>query len=136
MRLVPGFSALDFTLGLRMLRRYPGITTVGTVAIAVAVGLGSAYFETVDKFVNPRYLDIVPDRRIVIAYTMAIDGTNISASLGTVEFEAVGGGTRLIYTEQGAFFDGADGPSSRQQGWHGLLERLAAMLRKKTPDRT
>jgi uncharacterized protein YndB with AHSA1/START domain len=74
------------------------------------------------------YLDIVQDRRIVMAYTMALDGKNISASLGTVEFEAVGGGTRLIYTEQGAFFDGADGPSSRKQGWNGLLERLAATL--------
>jgi hypothetical protein len=35
---------------------------------------------------------------------------------------------RLMYTEQGAFFDGADGPSSRKQGWNGLLERLAATL--------
>jgi uncharacterized protein YndB with AHSA1/START domain len=70
-----------------------------------------------------------------MAYTMAIDGANISASLGTVEFEATGGGTRLIYTEQAAFFDAADGPSSRKQGWQALLDRLAAMLRK-TPDRT
>jgi uncharacterized protein YndB with AHSA1/START domain len=74
------------------------------------------------------YLDIVPDRRIVMAYTMAIDGKKISASLGTVEFEAIGARTRLIYTEQAAFFDGADGPSSRKQGWHGLLERLAGAL--------
>ena len=74
------------------------------------------------------FLDIVPDRRIVMAYTMAVDGSNISASLGTVEFEAIAGGTRLIYTEQGAFFTGADGPSSRKQGWTGLLERLAATL--------
>ena len=51
-----------------------------------------------------------------MAYTMAVDGTNISASLGTVEFEGIGAGTRLIYTEQGAFFDGGDGPSSRKQG--------------------
>src|SRR5919106_5074906 len=63
------------------------------------------------------YLDIVPDRRIVMAYTMAVDGAIISASLGTVEFEAIGAGTRLIYTEQGAFFDGADRASSRQQRW-------------------
>jgi uncharacterized protein YndB with AHSA1/START domain len=74
------------------------------------------------------YLDIVPDRRIVMAYTMAFDGKNISASLGTVEFVPIGAGTRLIYTEQGAFFDGADGPSSRKQGWNGLLQRLAATL--------
>src|SRR5688572_30612370 len=54
MRFVSRFSALDFRLGLRMLRRYPGITTVATVAIAVAVGLGSAYFEATDKFLRPR----------------------------------------------------------------------------------
>jgi uncharacterized protein YndB with AHSA1/START domain len=74
------------------------------------------------------YLDIVPDRRIVMAYTMAFNGKNISASLGTVEFVPIGPRTRLIYTEQAAFFDGADGPASRKQGWNGLLERLAATL--------
>jgi uncharacterized protein YndB with AHSA1/START domain len=74
------------------------------------------------------YLDIVPDRRIVMAYTMAVDGKHISASLGTVEFEASDAGTRLMYTEQGAFLDGADGSSSRKQGWIELLEHLAATL--------
>src|SRR5688500_19122857 len=64
MRFGPGFSALDFRLGLRMLRRYPGITTVGTVAIAVAVALGSAYFEATDKFLRPR-LDIPDGARAV-----------------------------------------------------------------------
>jgi hypothetical protein len=53
-----------------------------------------------------------------------------------VEFEAVDAGTRLIYTEQGAFFDGADGPSSRKQGWRGLLESLAVTLGRRAPDRT
>ena len=77
------------------------------------------------------YLDIVADRRIVMAYTMAIDGAIISASLGTVEFEASGTGTRLVYTEQAAFFDGADGPSSRTQGWRALLASLAEMLGRK-----
>lgn len=80
------------------------------------------------------YLDIVPDRRIVMAYTMAIDGANISASLGTVEFEAIGAGTRLIYTEQAAFFDGADGSSLRKHGWQMLLESLATALGEQTPD--
>jgi hypothetical protein len=45
-----------------------------------------------------------------------------------VELEAAGAGTRLVYTEQGAFFEGANGPSSRKQGWSELLERLAATL--------
>jgi putative ABC transport system permease protein len=54
MRFIPRLSALDVRLGVRMLARYPGITVVSTVAIAVAVALGAAYFETVAKFLHPR----------------------------------------------------------------------------------
>ena len=45
---------LDFKVGLRMLARYPGLTLVGTVAIAVAIALGTVYFEAVNKLQNPR----------------------------------------------------------------------------------
>jgi putative ABC transport system permease protein len=48
------FSWLDFKVGFRMLARYPGLTLVGTVAIAVAIALGTLYFEAVDKWRNPR----------------------------------------------------------------------------------
>ncbi len=48
------FSRLDFKVGVRMLARYPGLTLVGTVAIAVAIALGTLYFEAVNKFQNPR----------------------------------------------------------------------------------
>jgi predicted permease len=48
------FSWLDFKVGLRMLARYPGLTVVGTLAIAVAIALGSLYFEAVNKWQNPR----------------------------------------------------------------------------------
>ena len=64
MRFVPRFSALDVRLGVRMLARYPGITVVSTIAIAVAVALGAAYFETVDKFLHPR-LSIPGGDRVV-----------------------------------------------------------------------
>lgn len=64
MRFVPRFSTLDVKLGLRMLARYPGITVVSIVAIAVAIGLGAAYFETVDKFLHPR-LDVPGGDRVV-----------------------------------------------------------------------
>ncbi|MCY1064916.1 SRPBCC family protein [Nannocystis sp. RBIL2] len=74
------------------------------------------------------YEDIVPGRRIVVAYTMSVGGRRISASLATVELRPQGDGTRLVYTEQGAFFDGADGPRMREQGWRELLDRLAAEL--------
>ena len=48
------FSWLDFKVGFRMLARYPGLTVVGTVAIAVAIALGSTYFEALDKWQNPK----------------------------------------------------------------------------------
>jgi len=39
-------------------------------------------------------------QRIVFAYDMAIGGRKLSASLVTVEFEAVDAGARMVYTEQ------------------------------------
>ena len=49
-----GVSWLDFKVGFRMLARYPGLTVVGTVAIAIAIALGTLYFEAVNKWQNPR----------------------------------------------------------------------------------
>jgi len=74
------------------------------------------------------YLDIVPDRRIVSASTMIIGGRCISASLVTFEFLPTETGCDLIFTHQGAFFEGADGPAMREEGWHKLLDRLTAEL--------
>lgn len=48
------FSWLDFKVGLRMLARYPGLTVIGTVAIAVAIAIGSLYFEAINKWQNPK----------------------------------------------------------------------------------
>src|SRR5215213_277423 len=48
------FSWLDFKVGFRMLARYPGLTLVGTVAIAVAIALGTLYFEAINKWQHPR----------------------------------------------------------------------------------
>jgi uncharacterized protein YndB with AHSA1/START domain len=71
------------------------------------------------------YQDIVPDRRIVLAYTMAAGDKCISASLSTFEFIPTGDGTKLVFTEQAAFFEGADGPQMREAGWRHLLDALA-----------
>lgn len=70
------------------------------------------------------YLDIVPGQRIVLAYTMTVGGKRISASQATFELQAAGSGTHLIFTEQAAFFEGADGPQVREAGWRALLEQL------------
>lgn len=74
------------------------------------------------------YLDIVPDRRSVLAYTMTVGDTRISASLATVEITPSSDGSRLVYTEQGAFFDGADKPELREAGCRELLEKLGEEL--------
>jgi uncharacterized protein YndB with AHSA1/START domain len=74
------------------------------------------------------YQDIVPNRRLVFASAMSLGGKCISASLVTVEFVASDAGTDVILTHQGAFFEGADGPEMREQGWRGLLERLGGEL--------
>jgi uncharacterized protein YndB with AHSA1/START domain len=75
------------------------------------------------------YLDIVPENRIVLAYTMTVADTRISVSLATVEITPSGEGTHLAYTEQGAFFEGEDAPKQREHGCRWLLEQLAEELR-------
>jgi len=74
------------------------------------------------------YLDIVPDERIVFAYSLTIDEVRVSASIATVELTAAGGGTRLLLTEQAAFLDGTDGAASRRSGWGMLLDKLGGAL--------
>jgi uncharacterized protein YndB with AHSA1/START domain len=75
-----------------------------------------------------RFQDIVPGERIVYTYEMHSDETRISVSLATVEFKQDGAGTRLIYTEQGAFLDGHDTPAQREQGTGSLLDALGEEL--------
>ncbi|QCI67985.1 SRPBCC family protein [Phreatobacter stygius] len=74
------------------------------------------------------YHEILPNQRIVFSYAMTIGGKRISVSLATIEITAEGTGTRLVYTEQAAFLDGADRPADREAGSRELLEALAAEL--------
>jgi uncharacterized protein YndB with AHSA1/START domain len=77
------------------------------------------------------HLDIVPDRRIVFAYTMAAGDTRFSSSHLTIELVPDGNGTKLIFTEQGAYFDGKpESAANREQGTRGLLETLATELER------
>jgi uncharacterized protein YndB with AHSA1/START domain len=74
------------------------------------------------------YRDIVPGERLVYAYDMYSDDTRISVSLGTVELAPVGDGTRLTYTEQGAYLDGLDTPEEREHGTNELFDALGRVL--------
>jgi uncharacterized protein YndB with AHSA1/START domain len=88
-----------------------------------AVGVEGAQY-TYDAL----YEDIVPDERIVYTYNMHRDGARMSVSVSTVELLPAGDGTRLRYTEQGAFLDAIDTPAAREHGTRELLDKLAEAL--------
>lgn len=74
------------------------------------------------------YWDIVENKRIVISYQMHLDARRISVSVGTTEIKPDGAGSKLIYTEQGAFLDGYDDAGSRERGTQGLFDQLERHL--------
>jgi uncharacterized protein YndB with AHSA1/START domain len=80
------------------------------------------------------YQDIVPAQRIVYTYEMFLDGIRISVSLATAEFEPEHDGTRLVFTEQGAFLDGYEAPARREQGMGSLLDSLGQWLQGSRSD--
>ncbi|HMI19620.1 MAG TPA: SRPBCC family protein [Sphingomonas sp.] len=73
------------------------------------------------------YHDIVDGERIVFVYDMYVSDEKISVSVATVELYDDGGGTRMRYTEQGAYLEYAD-DGSREQGSNFLVDRLGAFL--------
>jgi uncharacterized protein YndB with AHSA1/START domain len=75
-----------------------------------------------------RFHDIVANERIVFAYDLLHDHRLFSVSLTTIEFFADGDGTRLVFTEQGAFFDDLEDPPEREHGTGKLLDALGRFL--------
>jgi uncharacterized protein YndB with AHSA1/START domain len=74
------------------------------------------------------YQEIAPNQYIVFAYTMAMGDRPFSSSQATVEFLPNDKGTQLLFTEQGAYFAGADGPEMREEGWNKLLDQLTSWI--------
>jgi uncharacterized protein YndB with AHSA1/START domain len=91
------------------------------------MGEGSPFPGTPLVF-NTTYQDIVANRRLVYAYTLTFGDKIVSASLVTFEFLSDGEETDVLFTEQGAFFEGSGGPQMREEGWRVLLEKLAGAL--------
>ena len=81
---------------------------------------------------DARYYDIIPDQHIVYGYEMYAGAARMSVSLATIEMVPDGDGTRLTYTEQGAFLDGIDKPEARQEGTEWLLDNLGKYLASRT----
>jgi uncharacterized protein YndB with AHSA1/START domain len=76
------------------------------------------------------YYDIVPDQRIIYCYEMYADDARISVSVATIELAAVQAGTRLTFTEQGAYLDGKDTPAQREHGTGEVLDDFGRALRE------
>lgn len=76
------------------------------------------------------YHDIVPDRRIILSYTMTIGDSRISVSLLTVDLQPVNGGCQLTLTEQMAVLDDRYPLAERQHGTDEGLNNLAAYLQR------
>lgn len=74
------------------------------------------------------YWDIVENERIVMSYELHLGATRISVSLGTTEIKPNGAGSKLIYTEQGAYLDGYDDAGQREEGTRILLGQLETYL--------
>ncbi|MGE5833322.1 MAG: ABC transporter permease [Acidobacteriota bacterium] len=55
---------MDLKLGVRMLAKTPGLTVVGVIALAVAIGAGAAFLEFTNDLLNPT-LDVPGADRIV-----------------------------------------------------------------------
>jgi uncharacterized protein YndB with AHSA1/START domain len=77
---------------------------------------------------DARYQDIVEDERIVYAYDLYLGEQRISVSLATIELAGVGSGTRMTFTEQGAFLDGLEDPAEREHGTNLMVDALGAAL--------
>jgi len=81
-----------------------------------------------------RYHDIIDGQRIVYAYDLLLDHRLVSVSLATIEFRPGDeGGTHLLFTEHGAFFDELEDPAQREHGTGILLDTLAEFLASGVP---
>ena len=81
---------------------------------------------------NTQFFDIVDNARIIFAYSMGFGEKPFSVSLSTVELKPDGKGTRLVFTEQAAFLEGADGADIRRAGWEQLLGKLESEVKRET----
>ena len=75
------------------------------------------------------YLDIVPEQRFVVAYTMRRDGVPVSASIITWLVAPHARGCVLRFTDQGAYLDGHADPVEREAGSGVGLDNLEQLLR-------
>ncbi len=89
----------------------------------------ASFSDEMGEHVNEtRYFEIVENERIVMAYSMAMNGRIHTVSLATIRFADKDGGTRLTFTEQMCVIRPSDGVEGRRHGWGELLSGLETFL--------
>jgi uncharacterized protein YndB with AHSA1/START domain len=78
-----------------------------------------------------RYLEIVPNRRVVSSETIVVNGKRLCASLNTLELTPDGERTKLKSTTQLASFIGEDMIKGHQTGTSASLDNLVRYFLKK-----
>jgi uncharacterized protein YndB with AHSA1/START domain len=77
------------------------------------------------------YHVIEPDAQIVYSYVMFHNDVRLSVSVASIELDALddGNATRLVFTEQGAYFEGGEAANAdREEGTILLLKQLEGSL--------
>jgi uncharacterized protein YndB with AHSA1/START domain len=79
-------------------------------------------------FEDCHYVDIVPNRRICYAMSIARGVTRITVSMVTVELTPQGKGCECRVTDQVAMLDGGETAKDRERGWGETLDKLASVV--------
>ena len=102
---------------------------VPSMDFVVGGGESASFKDDMGEHVNEtRFFEIVENERIVMAYSMAMNGRIHTVSLATIQFADHNGGTRLTFTEQMCIIPPSDGVEGRRHGWGELLGGLETFL--------
>jgi uncharacterized protein YndB with AHSA1/START domain len=82
-----------------------------------------------------RYLDIVPNRRVISNETVDMDGQRLAVAPTTLDFELTDAGTKLTVTLQIVSFVGSEMIRSYESGSKSALKNLALHLDNLRDDR-
>lgn len=103
----------------------------GEVSMDFTVGgreINEGTFHQVSSRFVATYTDIVDNERLVYTYDMWLNGSHISTSVATWEFEPTATGTTLTLVEFGAHLDGFDTGAQREEGTRALVDALVDYL--------
>lgn len=79
-----------------------------------------------------RYVEIVPNERILTTSTLHTEDQLSTVSVTSIEFQAADPGTQVVLTEHGVYLPGQEQPEWREQGTAQQLDTLGAEFARAT----